>query len=95
MCWSAEVSTVFGILDVATIGVLCFRDRKRDHYYALAAAPIAGQELYTGDRYWQRASLRRHSHSRHFFVPASDLGGDRSVRYRTGNSNSAPDSATA
>jgi hypothetical protein len=45
MCWSAEVSTVFSILDVAAIGVLCFRDQKRDRYYALAAAPIAGQEL--------------------------------------------------
>jgi hypothetical protein len=45
MCWSAEVSTVFGILDVATIGVLCFRNQKRDRYYALAATPIAGQEL--------------------------------------------------
>ncbi|MCZ8054961.1 MAG: hypothetical protein O9329_09415 [Microcystis sp. LE19-12.2C] len=45
MCWSAEVSTVFSILDVAAITVLCFRNQKRDRYYALAAAPIAGQEL--------------------------------------------------
>ncbi len=45
MCWSAEVSTVFSILDVAAIAVLCFRNQKRDRYYALAAAPIAGQEL--------------------------------------------------
>ena len=45
MCWSAEVSTVFSILDVAAIAVLCFRNQKRDRYYALAAAPIAWQEL--------------------------------------------------
>ena len=45
MCWSAEVSTVFSILDVTAIAVLCFRNQKRDRYYALAAAPIAWQEL--------------------------------------------------